>query len=1029
MKKKTRLLFNRWSQRHWGKTIIVMFGVSLLTVATGVVGMEPPQRVLVLYAYEKELPAYIMVDQSLRQTLQAGATTPIELYSEYLDVNRFPLEQSLPQLLELYRVKYATRKFDVLITVQVSALEFVLKFGKELFPNVLVVYCMIEPRELQTLTLPPNIRGVLETLDMEGTLQVALTLQPDIRNVVVVAGTADQDRAYLNFARQAFQPYEQRLTFTYLTDLAMGDLLQQASQLPARTIILYVRLQKDGVGKPFIPHDAMALLAQAANVPVYGMLDTYLDTGMVGGHLVSFEAQGRKAAELGLRVLRGESSATIPATEAGTNIYIFDWRQLRRWNIPERNLPPGSIVRYHELTIWERYQRQILGASVLILTQTLLIGLLLMHRAKLKRIGTALRISVEKYRILFESFPLGITISDPTGKILETNQEAERLLGVPRAEHDRRQIDSTEWQIIRPDGTPMPSTEYASMIALQEHRVIANVEMGVVKKNGDITWLSVTAAPIPLEGYGVAIAYGDVTDRKRAAEALAEKQRLLQTLIDSTPDYIYVKDLESRFLIANQATIQSLGAAHLDDVVGKTDIDFHAPEKAKIFYQDERIVIESGRPLINREESIVNGVTGVTTWLLTTKVPLRDQQGNITGLMGVNRDITERKHVEDELATTKILLEETFEQSPIPMVLVSMPDAIIRIVNPAFRECVGIMDEPSAIGMPLLNFKPSYQDYDVQGNAGAIAELPLARALMGQKTKNQERMIVRKDGTIRWELVSGTPIYNTPGDIIAGYLILTDITDRKRAEEALRTLNAELEQRVHERTTELEAANRELKDFAYVVSHDLKSPLRAISRLVQWIVEDYAGAFDAKGHEMAELLIGRVKRMDNLIDGVLEYSRIGRVIGSAEPIDVNMLLRDVLDTLAPPPAIRITISPELPVMIGDKIRITQVFQNLIGNAIKFIDKPQGEITIVCADAGEFWTFSVADNGPGIDPKHHEKIFQIFQTLHPRDEQESTGIGLTIVKKIVELYGGKIWVESTVGQGSTFCFTWKKAGAA
>jgi len=238
-------------------------------------------------------------------------------------------------------------------------------------------------------------------------------------------------------------------------------------------------------------------------------------------------------------------------------------------------------------------------------------------------------------------------------------------------------------------------------------------------------------------------------------------------------------------------------------------------------------------------------------------------------------------------------------------------------------------------------------------------------------------------------------------------------------------LNKELEYRIAQRTAQLEAANRELQSFAYVVSHDLKAPLRGISQLTHWIVNDYASAFDEYGREMADLLLGRVKRMDNLIEGILSYSRVGRITGQQERIPLNTLLPMIVDSLSPPPSIQIHIAPDFPAIVGDAIRIQQVFANLIGNAMKHMDKPSGEIRAQWEDGGAEWRFSVSDNGPGIDAKYHDKIFQIFQTLHPRDEVESTGIGLAIVKKIVEFYGGNIWVESVVGQGSTFYFTWPK----
>ncbi|GAK55615.1 multi-sensor signal transduction histidine kinase [Candidatus Vecturithrix granuli] len=255
--------------------------------------------------------------------------------------------------------------------------------------------------------------------------------------------------------------------------------------------------------------------------------------------------------------------------------------------------------------------------------------------------------------------------------------------------------------------------------------------------------------------------------------------------------------------------------------------------------------------------------------------------------------------------------------------------------------------------------------------------------------------------------------------------LLVETAERKRVEESLRLLNDELEQRVHQRTLDLETANKELKEFAYVVSHDLKAPLRGISRLAQWLEKDYADKLGEEGQEQLNLLAAQVRHMSALIDGVLRYSRAIHGSECEESIDLNVLVPQVIAMLMPPARITIRLIEELPVIYGDPIRIMQVFQNLLNNAVKFMDKPDGQITVHCEDTGALWTFHVEDNGPGIDPRHHERIFQIFQTNTSPDQSESTGIGLTVVKKIVELYGGRVWVESTVGQGSRFSFTWPK----
>jgi light-regulated signal transduction histidine kinase (bacteriophytochrome) len=241
-----------------------------------------------------------------------------------------------------------------------------------------------------------------------------------------------------------------------------------------------------------------------------------------------------------------------------------------------------------------------------------------------------------------------------------------------------------------------------------------------------------------------------------------------------------------------------------------------------------------------------------------------------------------------------------------------------------------------------------------------------------------------------------------------------DITGSKKAE-AIR--NQLLEQ--------LAGANQELKDFAYVVSHDLKAPLRGIETITDWIATDYADKLDDDGKKQLHLLANRAGRMHNLIDGILQYSRIGRVEKEKVQINLNELVPEIIDMLAPPENIAITVENELPTITYEPTRVTQIFQNLLSNAVKYMDKPKGQIKVGCVEENGFWKFSVADNGPGIEEKHFEKIFKIFQTLVLRDEFEGTGIGLTIVKKIVELYKGKIWVESKVGEGSTFFFTLPK----
>jgi PAS domain S-box-containing protein len=257
--------------------------------------------------------------------------------------------------------------------------------------------------------------------------------------------------------------------------------------------------------------------------------------------------------------------------------------------------------------------------------------------------------------------------------------------------------------------------------------------------------------------------------------------------------------------------------------------------------------------------------------------------------------------------------------------------------------------------------------------------------------------------------------------------IIRDITARKQAEAALQKLTATLEQRVAERTAELERRNHELDQFVYVASHDLRSPLRAIFNLSSWIHEDAGDLLPAPSRNHLEKLRGRALRMEHLLDDLLAYARIDRCDRLVERVRSAALIQNVVELLAPPSGFEIKIEGELPELLTPRIPLELVFRNLISNAIKHHHlSAEGEVQVSARDLNDFVEFRIRDNGPGIDPKYHARIFELFQTLAPRDKVDGSGMGLALVKKTVEHFGGTIQVDAAAGQGATFRFTWPKA---
>ncbi|MCJ7728584.1 MAG: ATP-binding protein [Sedimentisphaerales bacterium] len=392
-----------------------------------------------------------------------------------------------------------------------------------------------------------------------------------------------------------------------------------------------------------------------------------------------------------------------------------------------------------------------------------------------------------------------------------------------------------------------------------------------------------------------------------------------------------------------------------------------------------------------------------------TKEQLLSEMKSLRAHMaGLERLEGEHERIEQALIKALQEWEATFNATRDPIMLVDKEFRIVQANQSASR----------FFGKPLGKILGQTTHSLLYGTELPPDDCPLVIVKQTNKHEEAELYLPSKDA---WVAVSADPAINVEDTTACFVHIIRDITYRKKTEQVLAKLNQDL----HKTVQELKKSNQELRSFAHVIAHDLKSPLRGIGSIADRLIRKYTDTLDDEGKDQLRLLIVRVRRMSEFIDGILRYSEIGHVVTEQQDVDVNVLLAEIIGEIVIPDNFEITIEQTLPTIRCERLRLKQVFQNLLSNAVKYMDKPKAQIRIGCTEENGSWKFSVADNGCGIKEQYFEKIFEIFQTLSSRDKTESTGIGLTIVKKIVELYGGKVWVASKVGEGSTFFFTLPK----
>lgn len=694
---------------------------------------------------------------------------------------------------------------------------------------------------------------------------------------------------------------------------------------------------------------------------------------------------------------------------------------------------------------------------------------------------TALRRSEEEFRTLVEFAPSGIVMVNAEGQICMVNAQLERDTGYNRQEllgqsvevlvpvrhvhahaaHRQRYTNSAE---VRPMGT--------------------GLDLHVRRKDGSEYPAEIALTPIGTSlGKLVVASIQNISVRKAAEAALAEQFAFQRTLLTGAGAAIIATTTEGTITLFNPAAEELIGY-RADELVGKlTPAVFHDP--AEVSARAAELSAKLGRTIEPGFEVLVAKTHGgdpeTREWtyvrkngarvpVLLTVSALRNDTGAITGFLGVGRDITERKAAE----AARLRHIRTLE-------CVDKLNAAFRRVNnregtleAALDEIAGII--PCGTAFLLAPSDPSAAEWGVtthsasnrsrrraaQGLRGPMtpetaaafrqihaasdpialgpAEPAAVPAALAEKLQSQAGLGIslRIQGAPPWILWLSQDNTGAGWDTEAHWL-LTAIARRMEdllavwlsAQEILR-LNSELEQRVDARSMELEVtneilkrSNQDLAQFASIASHDLKSPLRAIDTLASWISEDLGENQSPAIRENLRLMRQRVRRMERLLDDLLAYSRADRVKDAVRPVQVREMVAEITALIEVPPGFRVQLLGDPAGFTTAATPLRTVLQNLLNNAVKHHDRKTGLIEISVHERGDFYEFQVDDDGPGIPPEHHERIWGMFQTLQPRDKVEGSGIGLALIKRLVQHYGGVVGVQNRTPRGARFSFTWPK----
>lgn len=619
---------------------------------------------------------------------------------------------------------------------------------------------------------------------------------------------------------------------------------------------------------------------------------------------------------------------------------------------------------------------------------------------QLMQSSEALHKSEERFRNLYENATIGLYRTSPTGEIVMANPALVKILGYSSFEELAARNLETE-------GFSPSYSRAQFQKEIEEHNEIKGLEVEWMTRDGNKIYVRESAQAIRDAHSNIVYYDGtveDVTKRHEAEDNLRSSEEKYRALVQSSPDAILVNK-DGAIILVNQACLDLFGAKSADELIGRNPIKLFPKEYHDVIRARIRRLLKSGKPVPPREEKIIRLDGGlVDVEVVASPFPY---EGTVA-LHVILRDISERKQAEAAIRAGEIRYRDILNNMLEGCQTLSFEYRYLYLNDSAIEYAkiprIELLGETIMDKYPGIEASELFQD--------------MRRTMEERVSIQKEHEFVYPDGEVRW-------FENIIQPVEEGIFILSlDVTERKAFELEMKKINAELEERVQERTAQLEASNQELEAFAYSVAHDLRAPLRAITGFSDILQEEKSSQLDEEGIRYLGIIQSNVQRMDELIIDLLALSRATRTEMNVVDLEMTELVQSVYSEIVPFENAKFIFDLQsLPKAVCDPVLIRQVWVNLLSNAVKFsskVEKPH--IEVQGSRDGEMNVYTVRDNGAGFNPDYADKLFGIFQRLHGMDEFQGTGIGLAIVKRIVARHGGQVRAEGNVGEGAQFTFT-------